>query len=78
MTAIGLVRGADHVADDAADAGVGAAERLDRRRMVVRLGLDRHGVPGENSMMPALPTNALRRNGAAMASVAARSCCRGE
>ena len=32
---------AHHVADDAADAGVRAAERLDRRRMVVRLGLHR-------------------------------------
>ena len=34
------VAGADHVADDPADAGVGAAERLDGRRVVVRLGLE--------------------------------------
>ena len=34
------VGGAHHVADHAADAGVGPAERLDRRRVVVRLGLD--------------------------------------
>ncbi len=31
---------AEHVADHAADAGVGAAERLDGRRVVVRLGLE--------------------------------------
>ena len=31
---------AEHVADHAADAGVGAAERLDRGRVVVRLGLE--------------------------------------
>ena len=37
------MRGAHHVADDAADAGVGAAERLDRRRVVVGLGLHRDG-----------------------------------
>ena len=34
------VGGAEHVADHAADAGVGAAERLDGRRVVVRLGLE--------------------------------------
>ena len=33
------VGGAEHVADHAADAGVGAAERLDGRRVVVGLGL---------------------------------------
>ena len=35
------VGGAEHIADHAADPGVGAAERLDRRRVVVGLGLER-------------------------------------
>ncbi len=35
------VAGSEHVADDATDPRVGAAERLDGRRMVVRLGLQR-------------------------------------
>ena len=35
------VGGPEHVADHAADTGVGAAERLDRRRVVVGLGLER-------------------------------------
>ncbi len=35
------VGGTEHVADHAADAGVGAAERFDRRRVVVGLGLER-------------------------------------
>ena len=43
MTATGRWAAPMHVADDAADAGVGAAERLDRRRVVVRLGLERDG-----------------------------------
>ena len=61
------VGGAQHVADHAADAGVGAAERLDRRRVVVRLGLDaRASCPATNDTMPALPTNAERTNGAAI------------
>ena len=34
------VGGAEHVADHAADTGVGAAERFDRRRVVVGLGLE--------------------------------------
>ena len=38
-----VMGGAHHIADHAADTGVGAAERLDGRRMVVRLGLDRDG-----------------------------------
>ena len=42
----GVVRGAHDVADDATDAGVRAAERLDRRRVVVRLGLHRDGGAG--------------------------------
>jgi hypothetical protein len=36
---------AEHVADHAADAGVRAAERFDRRRMVVGLGLERDRRP---------------------------------
>jgi hypothetical protein len=39
----GVVGGAHHVADDAADTGVRAAEGLDGRRVVVRLGLDGDG-----------------------------------
>ena len=61
------VAGAEHVADHAADAGVGAAERLDRRRVVVRLGLEgERRRPSTNDTIPALPTNAERTNGASI------------
>ena len=41
-----VVSGTEDVADHAADAGVGPAERLDRGRVVVGLGLQRQGAPG--------------------------------
>ena len=79
------VGGAHHVADHAADAGVGAAERLDRRRVVVGLGLEgERRARRRTTTMPALPTNAdaherrgdRRRWRRAAGAAAARPACR--
>ena len=55
----GAQAGAERIADHAAEAGVGAAVRLDGRRMVVRFDLEQTLNSSSNRTTPALSSNTL-------------------